>query len=136
MKFFYDELFFTEGNSFQDYPVVWLAFRSIIINGLFESIRKLERYMIMDVPTDILEEVTEVTALVVRNGMRVDWMDETFDRIAAKRKQLELLVKIQTLEDKLIELDHRRDKITQTLAEADAELLYNNLSHRELQIIL
>lgn len=32
------------------------------------------------------------------------------------------------LEDKLVELDHQRDEITETLAEVDAELVYNNLN--------
>lgn len=59
-------------------------------------------------------------------------MDETLGRIATKRKHLELLDKIQTLEDELLELDRRRDEITQTLAEADAELVYNNLSRQRV----
>lgn len=88
--------------------------------------------MIMDVPTDILEEVVEVTALAARNGIRVDWMDETMGKIVMKRKHLELLDKIQALEDELVELDRQRDEISQILAEADAELVYNNLSHQRV----
>lgn len=63
MKSFYDELLVTEGNIFQNCSVAWRAFRSIIINGLFESVRKFEKHMIMDVLTIILEEVEEVAAL-------------------------------------------------------------------------
>lgn len=63
MKSFYDEHFATEGNIFQNCSVAWPAFRSIIINGLSNSVRKLEKHMIMDVPTVILEEVAEVAAL-------------------------------------------------------------------------
>lgn len=63
MKSFYDELLSTEGNIFWDCSVVWPTFRSIIINGLFDSVRKLEKYMITNVSTVILEEVAEVTAL-------------------------------------------------------------------------
>lgn len=55
----------------------WLALRSVIIYVLFKPVQKLKKYMITDVPTDILEEVAEVIASVVRNGVRVDWMDET-----------------------------------------------------------
>lgn len=95
------------------YPMIWPAFCLITINGLFESVRKLEKFMIMDVTTDILEEVAEVTASAARNGVRVDWMDKTLGRIATKRKHLELLDKIQGLEDDLVELDHQWDEISQ-----------------------
>lgn len=93
--------------------MIWPAFCLITINGLFESVRKLEKFMIMDVTTDILEEVAEVTASATRNGVRVDWMDKTLGRIATKRKHLELLDKIQGLEDDLVELDHQWDEISQ-----------------------
>lgn len=67
------------------YTMIWPAFCLITINGLFESVRKLEKFMIMDVTTDILEEVAEVTASATQNGVRVDWMDKTLGRIATKR---------------------------------------------------
>lgn len=72
MKSFYDDLLATEGNIFQECSVAWPAFRSIIMNGLFDSVRKLEKYMISDVPTVVLEEVAEVTALAAQNGVRVE----------------------------------------------------------------
>lgn len=75
MKFFNDELLVTEGNIFQDYSVAWPVFRSTIINGLFDSVRKLKKYMIPDIFTAILEEVAEVTVLVAQNGVRVDPLD-------------------------------------------------------------
>lgn len=72
MKSFYNELFASEGNIFQNCSVAWPAFRSIIINGLFDSVRKIEKHMIMDVPAVILEEVGEVAALAAQNGVKVD----------------------------------------------------------------
>lgn len=51
-------------------------------------------------------------ALAAQNGVRVDWMNETLGRIATKRRHLELLDKIQALEDELVELDHRKDEIS------------------------
>lgn len=132
IKSFYDELFATEGNIFQNYSVAWLAFRSIIINGLFDSIRKLEKHKIIDVPTVILEEVAEVAALAAKNGVRVDWLDEALGRVTTKKKHRELLDRIPTLEDELAELDRRRDEVSQLLFEVDAELVYNNLSHQRV----
>lgn len=132
MKSFYDELLVTEGNIFQNCSVAWRAFRSIIINGLFESVRKLEKHMIMDVSTIILEEVAEVAALAAQNGVGVDWLDEALGRVAMNKKHRELLDRIQSLEDELAKLDRRRDELSQLLSEADAELVYNNLSHQRV----
>lgn len=132
MKSFFDELFSVEGDIFQDCPVVWPAFRLIIITSLFEFVRRLEKFMIMDIPVEVLEEVTEVIASVVRNGVRVDWMDEALGRIATKRRYADLLEKTQALEDELLELDRGRDEITQTLSKIDADLIYNNLSHQRV----
>lgn len=53
-------------------------------------------------------------------------------RVAMKKKHQELLDRIQTLEDELAELDRRSDEISQLLSEADAELVYNNLSHQRV----
>lgn len=132
MKSFYDELLATEGNIFQNCLVAWPAFRSIIINRLFEYVRKLEKHMIMDVPTIILKEVAEVVALAAQNGVRVDWLDEALGRVTMKNKHQELLDRIQSLEDELAELDRRRDEVSQLLSEADAKLVCNNLSHQRV----
>lgn len=109
--------------------MVWPALRSIIINGLYDASRKLERYMIMDVPNDVLEEVADITASAARIGVKVDWMDEVLGHVALKRKHLDLLESARALKDKLVELDHQRDEITQALVEIDAEVIYNNFSH-------
>lgn len=110
----------------------WFAFRLIIVTDLFEVVRRLEKFMIMDIPVEVLEEVAEVTASVARNGVRVDWMDKALGRITTKRRHEDLLEKTQALEDELLELDRRRDEITLTLSEIDAEPVYNNLSHQRV----
>lgn len=48
------------------------------------------------------------------------------------KKHRELLDRIQSLEDELAKLDRRRDELSQLLSEADAELVYNNLSHQRV----
>lgn len=98
MKPFYDKLLSDEGNIFHECPVIWSAQRTVIVNGLFESVQRLEKYMIADVPPVIPEEIVEITASAVRMDVKVDWMDETLDRIAAKRKHLNLLKKSKDLE--------------------------------------
>lgn len=133
MKSFYDELLATiiDGNIFQDCSMAWPAFRSIIIDGLFDSVRKLEKHMITDVSTVILEEVTEAAALAAQNGVRVDWLDEVLGRVARKKKHVELLERIQALKEELAELDRRRMR-SRNFCPADAELVYNNLIHQSV----
>lgn len=109
VKSFFNELLSTEGDIFQECQVVWPALRIVIITGLFESVRRLEKFMIIDVPIDILEEVAEVTASAARMGVRVDWMDEILGKVATKRRHLDLLERTRVLEDKLLELDSQRD---------------------------
>lgn len=71
IKSFYDELISTESDIFQECLVVCPALRTIIINSLFESVLRLEKFMIMVIPTNITEEVAEVTASAARMGVRV-----------------------------------------------------------------
>lgn len=84
--------------------------------------------MIAHVPLEILEEVAEVIASAARMCVKVDWMNKTLGRIAIKWKHLNLLKKSRDLEDELVQLDRRRDEITQSLADINAELVSNNLS--------
>lgn len=72
MKSFYDELLSTEGDIFHKCPVFWPALRTVIINGLFEYVQRLEKYMIADVLTKILEEVAKITASAVKMGVTVE----------------------------------------------------------------
>lgn len=91
MKSFYDKLFSTEGDILKECSVVWSAFRSIIINGLYDFVCRLKKYMTMDVLREIIEEVVDITASATKMGVIVDWMDEVFGQIALKRKHLDLL---------------------------------------------
>lgn len=47
--------------------VQWFAFR-FIITDLFEVVRGFEKFMIMDILVEVLEEVVKVTASATRNG--------------------------------------------------------------------
>lgn len=72
MKPFYDKLLSDEGNIFHECPVIWSAQRTIIVNGLFESVQRLEKYMIADVPPEIPDEIVEIIASAVRMDVKVD----------------------------------------------------------------
>lgn len=87
--------------------------------------------MIVDVPSDILDKVAEITASTTRMGIKVDWMDETLGMIATKKKHLNLLKKSKDLEDELMQLDRRRAEITRSLAEVDANRYIMILAFRE-----
>lgn len=58
--------------------------------------------MITNIPTAIREEVIEVAALAAQNEVRVDCLDEALGRVATKKKHMELLERIQALEDELV----------------------------------
>lgn len=90
--------------------MAWSAFQLIIISGLYDFVRWLEKHMIMDVPLEVLEEVVDITASAERMGVRVDWMDEVFNQIGSKKKHLDLLEWMRALEDKLLQLNRQRDE--------------------------
>lgn len=52
----------------------------------------------IDVPSQVLKEVTDVTASTARMDRKVDWMDETLGKIASKKKHLSLLKRSKELE--------------------------------------
>lgn len=112
VKSFYNELFASEGDIFEGCSVGWSAFRSIIISGPYDSVCRLEKHMIMDVPREVLEDVVDITASAARMSVRVDGMHEVLDQIASKKRHLDLLERTCALEDKLLELDRQRDEIT------------------------
>lgn len=84
MKSFYDELLSDEGDIFRECPVVWPALRAVIITGLFESVQGPKKYIIVEVPSEILEEVVKITVSTPRMGVKIEWMDKTLDKIATK----------------------------------------------------
>lgn len=53
----------------------------------------------IDVPSQVLEEVTNVTASAARMDGKVDWMDERLGKIASKKKHLNLLNRSKELEN-------------------------------------
>lgn len=128
MRAFYDRLFSAEGDIFKDCSLAWTSLRSLIVVGLYGSVRKLEKYTTMDVTNELLEEVADVATSAARMGIPVDWLDEVLGQIAREKKHVDLLERTQALEEKLFKLDRQRDEITQTLEKIDAEMLANNFN--------
>lgn len=98
IKSFYYDLFVVEGDMFCKHPMAWPMLLIVINNGLFESVQQLEKYSMIDVPSQVLKEVTDVTASTARMDRKVDWMDETLGKIASKKKHLSLLKRSKELE--------------------------------------
>lgn len=59
--------------------------------------------------------------------VQVGWIDKVLKKTAGKSKHLDLLKRSNELKKKLEQLDSKREEITRTLAEIDAEFLYNDL---------
>lgn len=87
----------------------WPKIQAIFINRLFESVQKLEKYMIIDVSPQVLAEVTDVTASATKMGVRVDWLYDILGKILHKKKHLDLLRRWKELTKELEQLDHMRD---------------------------
>lgn len=84
----------------------------IIINGLFYSIQKLEKYMIINVSPEVLAEVADVAASVAKIGVKVDWLDDALGNFWNKKKHLDLLRRSKELAKELEQLNQRRDENT------------------------
>lgn len=110
-----------------------LAYASNDHYGLFESVQKLEKHMIIDVPPQVFEEVTDVTASAAKMGMEVGWMDEAFGKIANKKKHLDLLSISKELTKEMEQIDHQRNEITQILPEIDVKYVYNDFSFHQVK---
>lgn len=52
---------------------------------IFEPVQKLEKYMIIDVSSQVLSEVADVTASAARIGVQVGWMNKDLGKIRAIR---------------------------------------------------
>lgn len=59
----------------------WAQMRKMITEGLFNSPKKLEKFTILEVPSQILSEVAYVTVAVAKMGVKVDLMDKVLDEI-------------------------------------------------------
>lgn len=125
----------SEGNIFCKCPLAWPALRSIIINGLFEFVQRLEKYVIIEVPPQVLEEVADVTASTVRMGVKVDLTDETLSKITNKKEHLNLLKKFKELERELEQLDCIRDQIPKFWPELKRNLCIMILAFNKFVII-
>lgn len=100
-KSFLDELFTLEGHNFCECMMDWPELCTIIINVLFESVQKLEKHMIVDVPPQVLTEVADVTASATTIGVQVGWKDKIIGKIASKTKHINLIKKSKELTKEL-----------------------------------
>lgn len=62
--------------------------------------------MIIDVPSQALTEVADVTASAARMGLQVGWMDTILGRIASKKKHQNIMKKSKELTKALEQLEH------------------------------
>lgn len=90
-KTFFDKLFSIEGDIFGDCVVDWAEMRETIIRGFFKSVQKLEGFIRLEAPPQVLFEVADVKATTAKMSINLDWMDMVLGEIANKKEYLSLL---------------------------------------------
>lgn len=70
---------------FHECKVDWPELRIVISNGLFESVQKFEKYVILDIPSQTLAEVPDVSASITGMGV-LSWLDRQNLRKIARKK--------------------------------------------------
>lgn len=87
---------------------------------------KLERFTILEVPSQTVTEVAYIVATAARMGVKVEWIDKTLDEIAVKREHYNLILEARNLEKKTEQLDRDKGEAVRRLGEI--ELVYKDYS--------
>lgn len=72
---FFDRVFSREGDIFEEAVSDWEAVKEVILKGIFEGVQELESFSILDVPDEVISEVTQVIFAAEKSRIRVDWFD-------------------------------------------------------------
>lgn len=73
----------------------------MIVEELYHSVQNLEKSTILEVPTKVISEATDVLAIAAKMGVKVEWTVKTLDEIAAKRDHFVLLQEVHKLRRKI-----------------------------------
>lgn len=125
-KSFFDKLFSIESDIFGECSVNWLEIIEITIKGLFKSVQRLEEFTILEVPSQVLPEVPDVTTRTTKMGMQVNWMDKVLGKIANKKDHLNLLKESKSWLMKLEQLHREREVVVHHLGETYDETPYKD----------
>lgn len=85
MKSYSDLVFAIEGDIFKSCMLERAPMRKLIIEGLFSLIRKLESYLMFNVPPGVTYIVANAIDTAGKIGTLVDWIDREIGEIITKQ---------------------------------------------------
>lgn len=84
IKSSHNAVFSVEGDIFEDCYFDWVQMRKMIIEELYNSLKKLKRFIVMEVPPQVVSEVADRVAKVARMSVKVEWMIKSLARLQRK----------------------------------------------------
>lgn len=79
----------------------WAPVKKVILEELVHAVRKIENYNILEVPSQIVSEVTDVVVTAPTMDIKVEWTDMVLTEIEAKKDHHTLLRRPKCQENRL-----------------------------------
>lgn len=82
----------------------WEPMKEIILRGIFEGVREVESFPILDVPGQVISRVACLVAAGEKARVRIGWLDNIIGEIYVRRNHSSLGQKEEQLSFRLTEL--------------------------------
>lgn len=126
LKSIYSNLFSVEGDIFENCSFAWVQMRKIILEELFNSVQKLEKPTVLDVPPQVVSRVADIVAIAATMGVKGEWIKRILGEIAETIEHFNLLQEAQNLQKKIEELDSEREEAVRSLGQIDVDLVHKD----------
>lgn len=70
-------MFLVEGDIFEDCSFDWAQLSKKIVNELYNSVQKLEKFNSSEVSAQVIYEVADIVAIVAKMGVKLEWTEKT-----------------------------------------------------------
>lgn len=104
IKTFFYRVFPREGDNFEGFFFDWAPMKELILTEIYEGVKKLGNFSILDVPDDAVSKVARRVAAAEKMGNKVGWLDKVIGDVYAKRDHFIMLQKDHGLSARLEEL--------------------------------
>lgn len=69
----------------------WAPDKKLILEEIYQGVRKLETFNILDVPDNIVLKAVSTVVVAGKMGIQVEWIDRVIGEISFRRDHFELL---------------------------------------------
>lgn len=69
----------------------WAPYKKLILEEIYQGVRKLETFNILDVPDNIVLKAVSTVVVAGKMGIQVEWIDRVIGEISFRRDHFELL---------------------------------------------